>query len=334
MAPADCYCYTALSGQAKAKRLFAKALSAERIPHAYLFRGPDGVGKKRFALGVAMAINCRRRQDAKACGHCPSCRKYVSGNHPDLVLISPQKGIIRIEQIRSLTKELSYPPLEAAMRVVIIEDIHTMRREAANSLLKTLEEPPVNNLLILTADSSREILATLLSRCQVLPFAPLSSQQTTAVLLAHGLSGEVATLLAGFAEGSPGRALTLERSEMIEVHKEVVGLLDDPRLHPDRAVGQVLRAAEKMAALKEDLPTFLGLLRMWLVECLRREVGSVSAEVAVLPRKSWSSSQLFATLQAISKAEGELARNCSRNLVCEVLLFRLQGMRAGMSVGI
>jgi DNA polymerase III subunit delta' len=334
MAPADSYCYTALCGQDKAKRLFAKALCAERIPHAYLFRGPDGVGKKRFAHGVAMAINCRRRQNAKACGHCPSCRKYVSGNHPDLVLISPQKGTIRIEQIRSLTKELSYPPFEAAMRVVIIEDIHTMRREAANSLLKTLEEPPVDNLLILTADSSREILATLLSRCQVLPFTPLSKEQTVAVLLGHGLSGEVATLLAGFAQGSPGRALTLERSEMVEVYGEVVGLLDDPRLHPDRTVGQILRAAEKMAALKEDLPTFLGLLRMWLVECLRREIGGTSAEVAALPRKSWSSSELFATLQAISRAEGELARNCGRNLVCEVLLFRLQGMRTGTSVGV
>lgn len=327
MAPADCYCYTALCGQEKAKRLFAKALRADRIPHAYLFRGPDGVGKKRFARGVAMAINCRRRQEDKACGDCPSCRKYVSGNHPDLVLISPQKGIIRIEQIRSLIKELSYPPYEAAMRVVIIEDIHTMRREAANSLLKTLEEPPVNNLLILTADSSREILATLLSRCQMLPFASLDHQQTASVLLGHGLNGEMATLLARFAQGSPGRALILERSAMIKVYQEVVGLLDDHRLHPDRAVGQTLRAAERMAALKEELPTFLGLLQMWLVECLRREIGGASAEVANLPRKSWSSSELFATLQAVSRAEGELARNCSRNLVCEVLLFRLQGMR-------
>jgi DNA polymerase-3 subunit delta' len=145
---------------------------------------------------------------------------------------------------------------------------------------------------------------------------------------------EVATLLAGFAEGSPGRALTLDRSEMIEVYGKVLELLDDPALHPDHAVGQILRAAEKMAALKEDLPTFLGLLRLWLVDCLRREIGGATVEVAVLPRKSWSSSELFATLQAISRAEGELARNCSRNLVCEVLLFRLQGMRTGMSVGV
>ena len=88
-------------------------------------------------------------------------------------MISPEKGVIKIDQIRRLTRELSYPPYESLMRVVVLEDVHTMRREAANSLLKTLEEPPENNLLILTAEASQEILATLTSRCQVVPFQPI-----------------------------------------------------------------------------------------------------------------------------------------------------------------
>ena len=333
MALAKVSCYSEVIGHDKAKHLIARALRANRIPHAYLFRGPDGVGKKRFAHGVAMAINCRNRELETACGRCPSCRKYLSGNHPDLTLISPIKGTIRIEQIRALAGELSYPPFEAAMRVVILEDIQTMRREAANSLLKTLEEPPADNLIILTADSSREILPTLLSRCQVLPFAPLRHEHVSRVLLDLGLPLETARLLVGFAEGSPGRALVFEKGEMVAVYREVVDLLDDPQLHPDRDLGPILSAAEKMAALKEDLPVFLGMLRSWFGKELHRTVGGGMVEGAAQPRKSWSSTELFATLQAISRAENELARNCSRNLVCEVLLFRLLGMGAAGLVG-
>lgn len=333
MASGKVSCYSEVIGHDKAKRLIARALQANRIPHAYLFRGSDGVGKKRFAHGVAMAINCRCREEAAACGRCPSCRKYLSGNHPDLTLISPIKGTIRIEQIRALAGELSYPPFESAMRVVILEDIHTMRREAANSLLKTLEEPPADNLLILTADSSREILPTLLSRCQVVPFAPLRREQAVRVLLNLGLPLATASLLVEFAEGSPGRALVFEKGEMVAVYREVVDLLDDPQLHPDRDLGPILRAAEKMAGLKEELPVFLGMLRSWFGKELRRKVGGEMVEGASRPRKSWSSTELFATLQAISWAEDELARNCSRNLVCEVLLFRLLGMGAAGFIG-
>ena len=107
-------------------------------------------------------------------------------NHPDFLVISPDKGVIKIDQIRRLCQELSYPPYESETRVVVLEDVHTMRREAANSLLKTLEEPPDDNLLILTAESSKEILATLISRCQVVPFTPLSISDTTAILIADG----------------------------------------------------------------------------------------------------------------------------------------------------
>lgn len=318
-------CYTGLYGQEKAKRLFSKSLLAGRVPHAYLFRGPDGVGKRLFAQGVAAALNCRERVGAAACGRCPSCSKFRSGNHPDFLVIRPVKGVIKIEQIRQLSKELSYPPFESATRIVVLEDVHTMRREAANSLLKTLEEPPADNLLILTAESSQEILATLISRCQVVPFSQLSIEDTTAILIKNGIEAEAALLFARLSEGSPGRAMLFQKSEMVAVWREVVGVLADPVMLPDRDVGALLRLAEKMAAQKEDLPPFLGLLKIWIRDLLL--VGQASGDAGKehqIPRKSWSSAELFAKLQAISKAERELARNCNRSLVCEVLLFALQ----------
>ncbi|MCK5480956.1 MAG: DNA polymerase III subunit delta', partial [Gammaproteobacteria bacterium] len=145
------YRFINLLGQDKAKSLLREAVARDRMSHAYLFRGPDGVGKKRAALTFASYINCQDPDMDDACGQCISCKKYLSGNHPDLLSVQPDTAVIKIGQIRELKKQLVFPPLEAKCRVVVIEDVHTMKREAANSLLKTLEEPPEQNLLILTA---------------------------------------------------------------------------------------------------------------------------------------------------------------------------------------
>jgi len=304
--------------------MLGRALASQRIPHAYLFRGPDGVGKKLFAWALAAALNCRSRQGVDACGVCSSCKKFKTGNHPDFTTISPDKGVIKIEQIRNLTKDLSYPPYESQFRVVVLEDIQTMRREAANSLLKTLEEPPVGNVLVLTAEASQEVLQTLVSRCQVVPFISLDLDDTAAILAANGMSGDDSQLLARLAEGSPGRALLYHNADMVGTWKEVVLYLLDPGNDPARDVMGVLGLADKVAAMREDILPFLGLLRLWVRDMLLGgEEGMIPLSAGFRP-KSWSSSELFAKLQAIDNAEKALARNCNRVLVCEVLLFALQ----------
>jgi DNA polymerase-3 subunit delta' len=318
-------CFTQLLGQEKAKRLIQRSLAAGRIPHGYMFKGPEGVGKRLFARGVAAAVNCRDLSTVGACGSCTSCKKFRSMNHPDFLVVSPEKGVIKINQIRELTRELTYPPYESDMRVVVLENVHTMRREAANSLLKTLEEPPENNLLILTAESSQEILATLTSRCQVVPFLQLNIEDTTSILVGRGIELEVAQLLARLSEGSPGKALLYEKTEMVTLWKQVIETVSDPGLVPDRDVGIVLQLAEKMVVLKEDLPSLFGLLRLWLRDLLLESRNEGYAlENSGRQLKSWSSEQLFAKLQAIDRAANELARNCNRSLVCEILLFKLQ----------
>jgi DNA polymerase III subunit delta' len=317
-------CYSRLLGQDKAKRLLSKTLSGGRMPHGFLFKGPDGVGKRMFALGLAAATNCKEDDPGRACGRCSSCRKFHSGNHPDFSVVSPDKGAIKIDQIRGLIKTISYPPYESSMRVVVLEDVHTMRREAANSLLKTLEEPPAGNLLILTADSSRDLLSTLNSRCQVVPFTTLTREDTCAVLTAQDIDDTDARVLARLSDGSPGVALTLHGTGMVGLLREVVTFLSDVTVDINRDVGRLLRLAEKLASLKDDLSTFFNLLRLWLRDLLLEET-----ELLVLlgmgeAVKEWSTKQLFTKMQAIDRAELELGRNCNKNLVCEVLLFKLQ----------
>lgn len=307
--------FTDLIGQERAKNTLGRILRSGRMAHAYLFRGPDGVGKKRCAQLMAAVVNCSSPDENGACGSCTSCRKCLSGNHPDLVMLSPDNGTIKIDPVRELCRSLSYPPYESKRRVVIIEDIHTMTLAAANSLLKTLEEPPEQNLLILTAEASRALLQTVVSRCQVITFHGLSVDQTIHVLtgLQPELIREEAELLAGLSDGSPGTALILQKKELIERYRQLRNLLDDPQ----RAggVNETLIQAEELASLKEDLPLFLGLLRMWVRDGLLGDAGTSGQRDQELWQRR---------LDFIDQAERQLARNCNRTLACEVLLFNLQ----------
>lgn len=314
-----------LLGQQQAKKLISRSLAANRLAHAYLFQGPGGVGKQLFARNFAAAINCSASEGLESCGVCSSCKKMAAGMHPDFFLVSPEKGAIKIAQVRELIKKLSFAPYEAETRVVLVEDVHTMRQEAANSLLKTLEEPPEDNILILTADSTGNVLQTILSRCQSIPFYPLTVKETTRILLAQEeeMGGQMAVLLARLSEGSPGKALLLHQKNLIALQESLVVLLADSSSSKDAETGRLLLMAESMAALKEDLPHFLGLIRLWLRDSLVAIHGCAEGAESPVTRKEWNSQQYFAKLEAIDRAEKELSRNCNRTLVCEVLLFHL-----------
>ncbi len=326
-------CCTAFAGQEKAKKLLAAAISSHRLPHGLLFFGPDGVGKSLFARGVAAALNCRQKRAGEplfACSECVSCRKITHGNHADFTVVAPQNGVLKIARIRQLIKELEYPPYEAAMRVVVLEDAHAMGREAANALLKTLEEPRPRNLLILTADSSGQMLATISSRCQQVPFTPLQPSAVVDILLRHGIAENEAELLALLAAGSPGAALQLQKSELVPLWQELIRFLSSARAATAEGLFELLSFAGRMAALKDDLPAFFGLLRRWLRDLLlddRRALALYCDDLISNTAKDWNKEELSARLRALDQAERELARNCQRTLVCEVLLFALQGQR-------
>ncbi len=312
--------FSGLLGQQRAKALLSRSLGSGRIAHAYLFRGADGVGKKLYAAAMAKALNCSNRGPVASCGHCLSCKKFLSGNHPDYMVESPEKGTIKIESVRRLCKSLSYPPYESQRRVVVVEDVHTMRQEAANSLLKTLEEPPAENILILTAEASKTVLATISSRCQLVPFYPLRFEETVRLLTTvHGLDSEESHLLARLAEGSPGKALLLQENDMMTTWKKVVAVLSDLQYKDDRYCTVILQLAQQMAELKENIPSMLGLLRIWLRDRLMQASGDASES-----KDPGALDALFARLEAVDRAERQLGRNCNRALVCENLLFRLQ----------
>ncbi len=306
--------FTSLIGQDKATVALNRAFVSGRLAHAYLFRGPDGVGKKHAAILTAAWLNCAEPEGTGACGTCPSCRKLRSGNHPDIVVVSPENGTIKIDRVRELCRSLSYPAYESDMRAVIIEDVQAMTPEAANSLLKTLEEPPERNLLILTAESSRHLLPTIVSRCQTIPFYGLPAEKCVQVIQQQqpDIGAEEARLLAELAGGSPGTALTLQEKELVSRYRKVVGLIEAELSNEEDAVTPLLESAADLAALKEDLPLLLGLLKIWVRDQMMVDEHGTHLKEQKL------------RLAALENSLQQLDRNCNRTLVCEVLLFNLQ----------
>jgi len=323
--------FARIIGQDKTKTLLQRAVTQKRLSHAFLFKGPMGVGKKTLAKAFAAALNCQNPAGHEPCGRCPSCLKFQGGSHPDFLVIEPDGAAIKINQVRELKKALAFPPLEAKVRVALLCDIHTMRREAANSLLKTLEEPPDQTMLILTADEAGVILPTILSRCQTVPFFPLPQAEVAKILAREaGITPESAPTLAAMAEGSLGRARLLLAKDLLGLRKEIVDQL--LRLEPDTpaAIQTLNELAESAAKLKEDLGELLELLTTWLHDLLLFGHGAsgniinhdLSPTFPAACRR-WSGHQLSERLRLLDTARKQLARNCNPTAVCEVLFFGL-----------
>ncbi len=319
-----------LHGQEKAKKILLKSLESGRMSHAFLFRGPEGVGKKTFAYAFAALLNCESVRDEEPCGACPSCAKFLSGNHPDLLRIEPDGAAIKIKQIRDLKHTLGFPPFEAGSRVVILPDIHTMRREAANSLLKTLEEPPERTFLILTAEESVSLLPTIASRCQIIPFMPLPPEAVAAIL-EKDHDPETAASLAAVSGGSAGRAQTIFDRNLLETRQKVIETLTRFKPEQPESIGEILSLAGAAADHKENLPDLLDLLSFWIRDLILVTSGMnqslvVNSDITDLLGAAagrWSPDQLSDKLKFIDRARKQLLHNCNRALVCEVLFFQL-----------
>jgi DNA polymerase III subunit delta' len=320
--------FSAILGQTKALTLLRRALASDRLAHAYLLTGPDGVGKMTVALDLAAVLLCRAPQGEHPCGICPGCLKFRSGNHPDFQRIRPDGAAIKIDQIRELKKALAFAPFESRQRIVLLEEVHAMRREASNSLLKVLEEPPADNLLLLVGDAAGSILDTIVSRCQVIPFAPLPLPLAAGIIRAHRPDVDEAgsMALAGLADGCPGQALAMEADGILSLYGRIVKAALAHDLNSAKRVEHALFLATEIAEMKEGLPSLFALLRIFFKNIMALQAGVASSGLtsdAERARERWNSPQLSAKMVAIDLAEQALARNCNRGLTSEVLLLDL-----------
>jgi DNA polymerase-3 subunit delta' len=210
-----------IRGQDRARELLTRSLASGKLPHAYQFDGPAGVGKKATALALAAALNCERTPGAAHC-ECLPCSKLASGLHPDLLRLAPEGvgGFIKIEQVRELLATLAFPPHEGRARLVLVEDAEKMNPAAANAFLKTLEEPPARTHIVLTTTAPDRLLVTIRSRCQRVRFAPLPAEAVAAILQANGVAAADAVAAAALAGGSVERASNLADGEELAARWE------------------------------------------------------------------------------------------------------------------
>jgi DNA polymerase-3 subunit delta' len=274
--------FEAVPGQWRAKALFERALAGDALSHAYLFSGPEGLGKVQFAreLGVALVASCG------GCGVCAECERARRGAHPDLRVVEREGERIRLEQVEPLVAELALKPFAAERRVWVLPEVEHLMPEAANKLLKSIEEPPAHVHFILVTDRPERVLPTIVSRCQVVEFRPLSDLEVEAYLReGHGLDGEEGRALARLARGS------VERAARLAADARGARLREEYLEHVARLAG---RPADGDATKSDPAARFLAVLERRLdaigdetQEALARRVGDLEALFADEKDRAW-----------------------------------------------
>ena len=249
-----------------------RSAQAGRIVHALLFAGPRGTGKRTAARIFARAMLCQG--ESKPCGVCPACKQVISGTHPDIRVLAPQGRSIGVEEIRGLIDYLALRPYEGGRHIAIIEQADKMTPSAQNALLKTLESPPGDALFFLLTDAPGALLSTILSRCQTVRFAALSTGQCEEALLRRGMPPERAHALAELAQGSVGRALEIDADEgyfpLRQRVLESLEMLSGPT--------SVARAAQMLAEERESAADVLEIMELCARDLMQLQNGGTPFE--------------------------------------------------------
>ena len=240
-------------GHEKSKSLLKMFLENKNIPHAFLFYGQEGIGKKLVAKEFAKHLFC---ETGTACARCSPCIKLDRGSHPDLIVIEGENSI-GIDQSRMLSKEICEYPYESKKRVIIIDQAETLTREAANALLKTLEEPPPYNHFFLITSAEQEVPATIRSRCNRVFFAPLSREQLKQFFLQRpGSDKDQADLLADISCGSIGCGLFWAEADNFLLRRMIIELITGQ----NKGFVRASFIAEKIAKTNMGLGMYLAFL--------------------------------------------------------------------------
>ncbi len=251
--------------QARAWNKLKRALSGGRIAHAYLFQGPSGVGREQAAILFAASLNCHHPgEEGVACGECAACRKIARGNHPNLHILKPDGSSIKLQQFKQLKKELSLRRVEEGCQVVIIAQAERMTDQAANSILKILEDPPEDTVFILMIENIFAVLPTILSRCQKVSFQALSVQERSRALAEEmGMTPHVAAIVLQLGGGNVEKVRQLLEKGILGLREQVLDKVEDIKKMNQ---AQLLFLAEEWA--KENTVMILQVLLLWCRDLL------------------------------------------------------------------
>ena len=322
-----------ISGHEKQTDTIKRALDSGTLPHAYLFSGMGGIGKRLIALKLAETLQCNS-SDSRPCGTCTGCKKIKEGNHPDLIELQADGKFIKIEQIRGLQKRLGLRPFEGKATVCIIDGAEKMNPAAANALLKTLEEPPKDTYLILLTGNLRQVIPTIISRCRRLNFNPLSADDISSILIKDkGIAEKEALAAARMSEGSVGKAIDLLECFDAEEREQMFKFIIDFK-NVDDVFSISEKLTKKEGAIK--LMDFIDMLKFFLRDLMVFKSGIkkdkllniASDETLKKGAGSFSLAALIEIFETVAKTETAIMMNVNKRLAVENMLLKFYNKKA------
>ncbi len=336
-----------LVDQERPVRLIKTALATGNIPHAFLFTGIRGTGKKSAALALAMACNCAKEHALFAnpiaaqksseipkyttapCGACRSCLKIAAGVHPDIHLVTPEGAYVKVEQIRSLCRRLALKPNEARIRLALIDQAHLMNPEAGNTLLKTLEEPPDSTIFVLTAPQTSDLLPTIVSRCRHIRFNPISTEKLSDFIRQkYGFHKTAADLMAAMAGGSFTQAAAMAESNWIQKRDWLIRQIEFLSQH---SIRYALAFSETLSKNKKWLTDALDMMKIWYRDHLMAEISPAH----VIHKDVWEKNQcaparpsmddVMRKIEAIEQAQQKIQLHANPRIILDALVLTLFG---------
>lgn len=307
------------------------AIRMDKVSHAYIFHGEDGVGKNLMADCFSAALECEEG-GISACGHCKSCLQAASKNHPDIIRVNHEKSVISVDDIRiQLNSDILIKPYSSRKKIYIIDEAEKMNEQAQNALLKTLEEPPDYAVILLLTNNSSRFLPTILSRCITLDFKPVSKEKIKAYLMERcQIPDYQAELSAEFSAGNLGKAILYASSQDFgEVKEEVVHIL---KYIGEMSHQELLEALKYFCEKKQAMEECLDLMVLWFRDVLlykaakdvnhvlyKKELTEIRNQAKVI-----SFEGLNEILEAISKLRLRLKANVNFEVAAELMLLTIQ----------
>jgi len=346
--------FSEIIGQKRALRFLNEALAHEKLSHAYLFVGVPGIGKTTAGIALARAINCLEHKGGDGCGRCATCRQFAAGAFADLQIINPDGHVIKIEQIREIDRLLSFKAFSGRYRVVILRHAEMMSPEAANAFLKTLEEPPPGNLLILNVAEPLNLLPTILSRCQKVHFNPVPAPLISKWLKEkNNVDPVTADLLAKLSDGSPGKALAMEEGSFLEKRRKCIDHLTGLRqISEPEALELALhytgkgrkRDQEEGEGVKREKDEILVLLSVWkswyrdLLVAKYDGAQTLLINQDLLPElkkvaQDFTIENVVSSLLVLDQTESDFLHSRNLDLMMETLMLSLKKLAVGRGKG-
>lgn len=319
-------------GHERIKEHLQKAIEHNKISHAYILTGEEGMGRKMLARAFAMTLLCER-SNQEPCMECHSCRQLLSGNHPDVIWVTHEKpASIGVDDIRlQINDTIQIKPYSSAYKIYIVDEAGKMTVQAQNALLKTVEEPPAYAIFLLLTTNSEAFLPTILSRCIQLKLKPLRNHEISGYLTqSMKLKESQADVYAAFARGNLGKAIHLAVSEEFQLmYQQVINLLKNVK---EMDISMLLDSIRHLQEDSLDLEECLDFMQLWYRDILMfkvtRDVNLLVfkeeyATVSGICQKS-SYEGLESILSAIGKAKVRLNANVNPELVLELMLLTMK----------